>query len=113
MLIGYESGQIAFWDLKLKNADYRCQTDIPLRSISWHHEGKQFMSSHTDGSLITWTVRQVKATNVTHPHGEKLFIMLLCNNISVLERQIDSNLFLPFFSRAEKQKRSHIRHYYN
>ncbi|KAK9309875.1 hypothetical protein QLX08_000672 [Tetragonisca angustula] len=70
MLIGYESGQIVFWDLKTKNADYRCQTDVPLRSISWHHEGKQFMCSHTDGSLSTWTVRQVKPTNVTHPHAK-------------------------------------------
>ncbi|XP_076639823.1 syntaxin-binding protein tomosyn isoform X6 [Colletes latitarsis] len=70
MLIGYESGQIVFWDLKTKNADYRCQSDVPLRSITWHHEGKQFMSSHTDGSLSTWTVRQVKPTNVTHPHAK-------------------------------------------
>ncbi|XP_043261438.1 syntaxin-binding protein 5 isoform X4 [Colletes gigas] len=70
MLIGYESGQIVFWDLKTKNADYRCQSDVPLKSITWHHEGKQFMSSHTDGSLSTWTVRQVKPTNVTHPHAK-------------------------------------------
>ncbi|XP_078039933.1 syntaxin-binding protein tomosyn isoform X6 [Augochlora pura] len=70
MLIGYESGQIVFWDLKTKNADYRCQSDVPLRSITWHHEGKQFMCSHTDGSLSTWTVRQVKPTNVTHPHAK-------------------------------------------
>ncbi|XP_076224180.1 syntaxin-binding protein tomosyn isoform X4 [Nomia melanderi] len=70
MLIGYDSGQIVFWDLKTKNADYRCQSDVPLRSITWHHEGKQFMCSHTDGSLSTWTVRQVKPTNVTHPHAK-------------------------------------------
>ncbi|XP_031364724.1 syntaxin-binding protein 5 isoform X7 [Apis dorsata] len=70
MLIGYETGQIVFWDLKTKNADYRCQSDVPLRSISWHHEGKQFMCSHTDGSLSTWTVRQLKPTNVTHPHAK-------------------------------------------
>ncbi|OAD55129.1 Syntaxin-binding protein 5 [Eufriesea mexicana] len=70
MLIGYESGQIVFWDLKTKNADYRCQSDVPLRSISWHHEGKQFMCSHTDGSLTTWTVRQLRPTNITHPHAK-------------------------------------------
>ncbi|XP_076162108.1 syntaxin-binding protein tomosyn isoform X9 [Ptiloglossa arizonensis] len=70
MLIGYESGQIVFWDLKTKNADYRCQSDVPLKSITWHHEGKQFMCSHTDGSLSTWTVRQLKATNITHPHAK-------------------------------------------
>ncbi|XP_076666457.1 syntaxin-binding protein tomosyn isoform X7 [Andrena cerasifolii] len=70
MLIGYESGQIVLWDLKTRNADYRCQSDVPLKSISWHHEGKQFMCSHTDGSLSTWTVRQVKSTNVTYPHAK-------------------------------------------
>ena len=72
ILIGYETGQIVSWDLKSKAADYRCQTDKPLRSISWHYEGKQFMCSHTDGSLSTWTLRQVKATNVTHPHAKIL-----------------------------------------
>ncbi|XP_011154067.1 syntaxin-binding protein 5 isoform X8 [Harpegnathos saltator] len=70
MLIGYETGQIVFWDLKTKNADYRCQTDEPLKSITWHHEGKQFMCSHTDGSLSTWTIRQLKPTNVTFPHAK-------------------------------------------
>ncbi|XP_014470600.1 PREDICTED: syntaxin-binding protein 5 isoform X6 [Dinoponera quadriceps] len=70
MLIGYETGQIVFWDLKTKNADYRCQTDEPLKSITWHHEGKQFMCCHTDGSLSTWTVRQLKPTNVTFPHAK-------------------------------------------
>lgn len=70
MLIGYTTGQIVLWDLKTKTADYRCQTDDPLKSITWHHEGKQFMCSHTDGSLSTWTVRQLKPTNVTYPHGK-------------------------------------------
>lgn len=73
ILIGYESGQIVFWDLKTKSADYRCHSDEPLKSITWHHEGKQFMSSHSDGSLLTWTVRQLKPTNVTHPHGESQY----------------------------------------
>ncbi|XP_057339571.1 syntaxin-binding protein 5 isoform X2 [Microplitis mediator] len=70
ILIGYESGQISLWDLKLKAAEWRCQTDEPLRSISWHHEGKQFMCSHTDGSLSTWFVKQAKPINVTHPHAK-------------------------------------------
>ncbi|XP_031780459.1 syntaxin-binding protein 5 isoform X9 [Nasonia vitripennis] len=70
MLIGYESGQIVIWDLKTKAAEFRWQSDEPLRSISWHHEGKQFMCSHTDGSLSTWLVRQPKPINVTHPHAK-------------------------------------------
>ncbi|PNF18349.1 Syntaxin-binding protein 5 [Cryptotermes secundus] len=49
----------------------RCQSAEPLRSISWHHEGKQFMCSHTDGSLTTWTVRQApKPINVSQPHAK-------------------------------------------
>ncbi|XP_015510009.1 syntaxin-binding protein 5 isoform X5 [Neodiprion lecontei] len=70
MLIGYESGQIVLWDLRLKSPDYRCQTTEPLKSISWHHDGKQFMCSHTDGSLSTWALRQLKPINVTHPHAK-------------------------------------------
>ncbi|XP_043275945.1 syntaxin-binding protein 5 isoform X6 [Venturia canescens] len=70
ILIGYESGQVVLWDLKLKCAEWRCQTDEPLRSISWHHEGKQFMCSHTDGSLSTWVLRTVKPLNVNHPHAK-------------------------------------------
>ncbi|RLU14909.1 hypothetical protein DMN91_012796 [Ooceraea biroi] len=48
----------------------RCQTDEQLKSITWHHEGKQFMCSHTNGSLSTWTVRQLKPTSVTFPHAK-------------------------------------------
>ncbi|XP_014221074.1 syntaxin-binding protein 5 isoform X6 [Trichogramma pretiosum] len=70
MLIGYETGQMVLWDLKSKQAEFRWQADEPLRSISWHHEGKQFMCSHTDGSLTTWLVRQAKPINVTHPHAK-------------------------------------------
>ncbi|KAL7296607.1 hypothetical protein TKK_0010028 [Trichogramma kaykai] len=70
MLIGYETGQMVLWDLKSKQAEFRFQADEPLRSISWHHEGKQFMCSHTDGSLTTWLVRQAKPINVTHPHAK-------------------------------------------
>ncbi|XP_012528966.1 syntaxin-binding protein 5 isoform X11 [Monomorium pharaonis] len=70
MLIGFSSGQIVLWDLKTKIADYRCQTDDVLTSITWHHEGKQFMCSHSDGSLSTWTVRQLKPSSVTFPHAK-------------------------------------------
>ncbi|XP_011159587.1 syntaxin-binding protein 5 isoform X11 [Solenopsis invicta] len=69
MLIGYSSGQIVLWDLKTKTADYRCQTDDVLTSITWHHEGKQFMCSHSDGSLSTWTIRQLKPS-ITFPHAK-------------------------------------------
>lgn len=75
MLIGFSSGQIVLWDLKTKSADYRCQTDDSLTSITWHHEGKQFMCSHSDGSLSTWTLRQLKPS-ISFPHGETSLIQL-------------------------------------
>ncbi|XP_043469254.1 syntaxin-binding protein 5 [Leptopilina heterotoma] len=72
ILVGFETGQVVSWDLKAKAADFRCQTDKPLRSISWHYEGKQFMCSHTDGSLSTWALRQAKPTTLTFPHAKVL-----------------------------------------
>lgn len=70
LLIGYETGQIVLWDLRTKAADMRWNSTEPLRSICWHHEGKQFICSHTDGSLTTWNVRQgPKPVNVNFPHG--------------------------------------------
>ncbi|CAG5077456.1 Similar to Stxbp5: Syntaxin-binding protein 5 (Rattus norvegicus) [Cotesia congregata] len=88
MLIGYESGQIALWDLKLKTAEWRCQTDEPLRSISWHHEGKQFMCSHTDGSLSTWFLKQARPISVSHPHDFQdpyAVVVLLLNDLVVID----------------------------
>ncbi|XP_075228218.1 syntaxin-binding protein tomosyn [Lycorma delicatula] len=71
LLIGYECGQLVLWDLRLKQADFRWLCSEPLRSVSWHHEGKQFMCSHTDGSLTTWNVRQSQnPINISHPHAK-------------------------------------------
>uniref|UniRef100_A0A3B5MHZ9 Syntaxin binding protein 5L n=1 Tax=Xiphophorus couchianus TaxID=32473 RepID=A0A3B5MHZ9_9TELE len=42
-----------------------------IHSVSWHHEGKQFMCSHSDGSLTLWTLRNTtKPFQVTFPHGK-------------------------------------------
>ncbi|KAK7794266.1 hypothetical protein R5R35_013601 [Gryllus longicercus] len=71
LLIGFESGQVVLWDLRTKQAELRFQSAEPLKSVSWHHEGKQFMCSHTDGSLTTWPVRQQpRPLNVSHPHAK-------------------------------------------
>ncbi|XP_069195233.1 syntaxin-binding protein 5 isoform X2 [Procambarus clarkii] len=72
LLIGYESGQLVFWDLKTRTAEVRFQCAEPLKSISWHHEGKQFMCSHTDGSLTTWAIKQTgpKPSSVIFPHAK-------------------------------------------
>lgn len=72
MLIGFETGQLVIWDLKNRCADVRYQSAEPLRSVSWHHEGKQFMCSHTDGSLTTWGIKQTtpKPASTIFPHAK-------------------------------------------
>ncbi|KPP78431.1 syntaxin-binding protein 5-like [Scleropages formosus] len=71
MLIGFESGTVVQWDLRAKKADFRIYYDEAIHSVSWHHEGKQFMCSHSDGSLTTWSLRNTtKPFQVTFPHGK-------------------------------------------
>ncbi|XP_034042698.1 syntaxin-binding protein 5-like isoform X9 [Thalassophryne amazonica] len=71
LLIGFESGTIVQWDLRAKKADFRIYYDEAIHSVSWHHEGKQFMCSHSDGSLTLWNLRNTtKPFQVTFPHGE-------------------------------------------
>ncbi|KAK9881942.1 hypothetical protein WA026_018137 [Henosepilachna vigintioctopunctata] len=67
LLIGFETGQVVLWDLPNKVAEMRWLT-YELRSISWHHEGKQFMCSHTDGTLTTWNLRSnAKFIHISQP----------------------------------------------
>ncbi|XP_060944691.1 syntaxin-binding protein 5-like isoform X1 [Limanda limanda] len=71
LLIGFESGTVVQWDLRCKKADFRIYYDEAIHSVSWHHEGKQFMCSHSDGSLTMWNLRNTtKPVQVTFPHGK-------------------------------------------
>ncbi|XP_036965153.1 syntaxin-binding protein 5-like isoform X9 [Acanthopagrus latus] len=71
LLIGFESGTIVQWDLRVKKADFRIYYDEAIHSVGWHHEGKQFMCSHSDGSLTMWNLRNTtKPFQVTFPHGK-------------------------------------------
>ncbi|XP_047456535.1 syntaxin-binding protein 5-like isoform X13 [Mugil cephalus] len=71
LLIGFESGTVVQWDLRVKKADFRIYYDEAIHSVSWHHEGKQFMCSHSDGSLTMWNLRNTtKPFQVTFPHGK-------------------------------------------
>lgn len=78
LLIAYESGVMCLWDMRGKMAEMRWQSAQPLRSISWHYEGKHFASSHTDGSLCTWPLRPTPMPLYhNYPHGE-LLLLLWC-----------------------------------
>lgn len=71
LLIGFESGCIVLWDLRSRAADSRFSYSDGLRSISWHHEGRQFICSHNDGSLTTWNVRGgQKPVSTVWPHSK-------------------------------------------
>lgn len=69
LLIGFETGALVLWDLRNRSADARFQHSEALHSVAWHHEGKQFMCSHSDGSLTTWNIRAPsKPVNIIFPH---------------------------------------------
>lgn len=73
LLIGYESGTVVLWDLKSKRADYRYTYDEAIHSVAWHHEGKQFICSHSDGTLTIWNVRSpIKPIQTIVPHGKQI-----------------------------------------
>ncbi|RVE57669.1 hypothetical protein OJAV_G00218880 [Oryzias javanicus] len=72
LLIGFECGVVVLWDLKSKKADYRYNYDEAIHSIAWHHEGKQFVCSHSDGTLTTWNIRTpAKPAHTVTPHGKQ------------------------------------------
>ncbi|XP_070569216.1 syntaxin-binding protein 5-like isoform X4 [Ptychodera flava] len=71
LLIGFESGAIVLWDLRTKAAEYRYCCQAPVRSIAWNCEGKQFLCSHTDGSLTLWNMKNAnKPVNIMYPHAK-------------------------------------------
>ncbi|CAG03581.1 unnamed protein product, partial [Tetraodon nigroviridis] len=71
---------VVLWDLKSKKADYRYSHDEAIHSVAWHHEGKQFICSHSDGTLTIWNVRgQGKPVQTITPHGSpSLSFLVVC-----------------------------------
>ncbi|XP_051731632.1 syntaxin-binding protein 5a isoform X3 [Ctenopharyngodon idella] len=72
LIIGFESGIVVLWDLKSKRADYRYTYDEAIHSVAWHHEGKQFICSHSDGTLTIWNIKSpAKPVQTITPHGKQ------------------------------------------
>ncbi|XP_062323172.1 syntaxin-binding protein 5-like isoform X2 [Osmerus eperlanus] len=72
LIIGYEAGIVVLWDLKSKKADSRYTYDEAIHSVAWHHEGKQFICSHSDGTLTIWNIKgQGKPIQTITPHGKQ------------------------------------------
>ncbi|XP_067896034.1 syntaxin-binding protein 5-like isoform X1 [Heterodontus francisci] len=71
LLMGFESGTVVLWDMRSKRADFRFYYDEAIHSVSWHHEGRQFMCSHSDGSLTLWNLKHPsKPFQIIVPHGK-------------------------------------------
>lgn len=48
-----------------------CGVFQAIHSVAWHHEGKQFICSHSDGTLTIWNIRgQGKPVQTITPHGK-------------------------------------------
>eukprot|EP00096_Caligus_rogercresseyi_P000369 TRINITY_DN10792_c0_g1_i1.p1 TRINITY_DN10792_c0_g1~~TRINITY_DN10792_c0_g1_i1.p1 ORF type:complete len:1161 (-),score=436.59 TRINITY_DN10792_c0_g1_i1:114-3596(-) len=81
ILVGFDTGLIVIFDFPSKNGDSRYRyPGGKLTSVSWHMDGRQFVSSHGDGSLVTWNVKapgsiascnHTKPASVLFPHGVK------------------------------------------
>ncbi|XP_022249041.1 syntaxin-binding protein 5-like [Limulus polyphemus] len=70
LLIAFETGTVVLWDLRNRTVDMRLENTEQVKSVSWHHDGKQLMCSHADGSLSTWNIKMpMKPTTVMHPHS--------------------------------------------
>ncbi|NXF49001.1 STB5L protein, partial [Oceanites oceanicus] len=81
LLIGYENGTVVLWDLRSKRADLRAYYDEAIHSVAWHHEGKQFMCSHSDGSLTLWNLKSPnRPFQTTIPHGNFDIEYKTCKN---------------------------------
>lgn len=70
LLIGFDSGLIVLWNVKIKRGELRFYgTSETMSSISWFFDGKQFMSAHNNGSLIVWNCKpDTKPVTILHPH---------------------------------------------
>lgn len=58
--------------------------------MAWHHEGKQFICSHSDGTLTIWNVKSpTKPFQTITPHGKIENACPLC--LTALKAQWDLN----------------------
>ncbi|XP_040574021.2 syntaxin-binding protein 5 isoform X1 [Lepeophtheirus salmonis] len=81
ILVGFDSGLMVIFDFPSKNGESRYRyAGGKLYNMSWHMDGRQFVSSHGDGSLVTWNVKapgsiascnHTKPTSVIFPHAKK------------------------------------------
>lgn len=54
VLIGYSRGLVVLWNDQTKNVEKYFLGNQQLEAVSWNSNGREFMTAHNDGSLLTW-----------------------------------------------------------
>ncbi|EDV20946.1 uncharacterized protein TRIADDRAFT_31093, partial [Trichoplax adhaerens] len=65
LLVGYNRGFVALYDLAGKEVVHVYMGTLELESLCWHKSGTQFISAHNDGSFAVWNVND--PANPEHP----------------------------------------------
>lgn len=78
-----------------------------MSSISWFYDGKQFMSSHNNGSLIVWgTKGDTKPVNILHPHSKfyKFFFWFHSETYfyKEIKTKVNENDLIPRYNMIKK-----------
>nr|CAG4643699.1 EOG090X00I4 [Lepidurus arcticus] len=69
VLIGYNRGLLVLWNLRALTADQTFQVNQQLESLSWSPSSEQIVTSHNDGSYITWNVGSKLEQKPSTPYG--------------------------------------------
>uniref|UniRef100_A0A8C9SRC8 LLGL scribble cell polarity complex component 1 n=1 Tax=Scleropages formosus TaxID=113540 RepID=A0A8C9SRC8_SCLFO len=62
MLIGYSRGLVVLWNYSSRKVENLFLGNQQLESLGWERSGKTFVSSHSDGSYMTWPVSSALST---------------------------------------------------
>lgn len=71
LLLGFESGTVVVWSLRGKAVEHRCVCAQPVISAYWLNDGKQFICSHSNGTLSVWNLKNSdKPVETLTPHSK-------------------------------------------
>lgn len=69
LLLAFNSGTVVVWSLRGRTVEQRCIFPQPVISAHWLNDGKQFMCSHTEGTLTIWSLKSGgKPVETIRPH---------------------------------------------
>lgn len=71
ILIGYNRGLIAFWNMRQNKTEQIYNISLQLECIAMHRNGKEFMTAHGNGSYAVWSMADIQKPKSapTSPYG--------------------------------------------